>query len=96
MSKPITTTVEELEEEIFAQEGVRIVIRAPLTTRVVTTYKAAYERGLGNDRTLALLIARIDKIMGAGAYGVTAVLGNGQLANPKMLLRKIRDSYVAK
>lgn len=88
--------VVDLEEEVFETEGVRIVVRAATTTRVLCGYKKMFKRNLGDDRPLSLLVNRIQRIVGEGVH-VEVIDGKGQKASlSKTVLGKLRASYVAK
>lgn len=86
-------SVRQLEEEIFAEEGVRVIIRAPQGQLLTCGYKKVFERNLGDERELDLLFRRIRKIIGQDVQFVV-INGYGLLVtNLNTPLMEIRDSY---
>lgn len=89
-----SVSILDLEEEIFEVEGIRVVIRAPTSQRVPCGYKKLFNRCLGDQRPLKLLLIRIERIIGEGVH-LCVVDGTGHyVVNKKTLLGEIRESYV--
>lgn len=96
MKKEVLTnqiSVHQLETEVFAEEGVRVVIRAPQGQLLVCGYKKVFERKLGDERELDLLLRRIRKIIGQDVQFVV-INGHGQLVTDHNTpLGDVRYSY---
>ncbi len=82
-------TVQELEDKIWAQDNVRIIVRAAGNIKI-RGYN--YERAArDNWRVTEFIDKRLNNIL--GDMEVVVIMGNGEPAHGAMLLRSVRNSY---
>lgn len=82
-------TIQELEEKVWAQDGIRIVIRGAENAKV-----ADYTQKNGAQATwnvTKFLETRIQPLI--GDKGVIVLLGDGEEPHGRTLLSSVRDSY---
>ena len=82
-------TIQELEDRVWAQDNIRIVVRAAENTRV-GDYN--YERkAQDNWRITEFTNKRLKNIL--SNLEVVVIMGNGELAHGATLLQSVRSSY---
>ena len=82
-------TVQELEDKVWAQDGIRMVIRAASTAKVGDySQKNAAQ---GNWRITQFIEKRISPLI--GSKQLVILEGNGEEPHGRTLLSSIRESY---
>ncbi|MHB8968226.1 MAG: hypothetical protein ACYC57_08200 [Thermoleophilia bacterium] len=81
--------VQELEDKVWAQDGVRIVVRAPADAKLGSyNFKNAAQATWSVTKFLK---ARINPIL--KGHEVSVIMGDGEEPHGRTLLSSIRDSY---
>ncbi|MCD6328425.1 hypothetical protein J7M28_12860 [bacterium] len=82
-------TVQELEDKVWKLDGIRIVVRASVSTQVGDySHK---NKGQNNWRISEFVQKRLAGLL--SKLEVVVLMGNGQEAHGNTLLSSIRDSY---
>lgn len=85
----MTISIAELEDKIWVQDNIRVVVKAPGSTRV-DSYD--YERAAqDNWRVTEYISKRLGNIL--DGLEVVVIMGNGEQAHGATLLRSVRNSY---
>jgi len=82
--------VQELEDKVWEQDGVRIVIRAAAATNVVKPYDLK-NAAQASWRVTEFIEKRIKPCV--GTLEVIAIEGNGEEPHGRTLLNSLRKSY---
>lgn len=83
--------VVNVERHIFDLEGVRVIIRSPLSQLLANSY--TYQRGLGDQDCLRDLDRRMNACLPGIEYAV--IDGYGQASHhPSKKLKGVRESYL--
>ncbi len=85
----MTMTVQELEDKVWAQDSIRIVVRAAANTKVQdyrhkNAAQASWRITQFIEKRVQPLVKRLE---------VIAIMGDGEYPHGKTLLSSIRDSY---
>jgi hypothetical protein len=84
-------TVQELEDKVWEQDSIRVVVRAPAGAQVGDyTYQNAAQ---ANWRITEFLEKRLAPVL--GTHEVVVLMGDGEQPHGRTLLSSIRDSYRA-
>lgn len=89
-------TVREIEQEVFAREGVCITISLPQEQQIPHSYARMFPRCLPDDAHLAHLIARVTQVLGDHRFGVVNPLGSPNKISAQTRLSSVRDYYQPK
>jgi hypothetical protein len=82
-------TIQELEDKVWVQDNIRIVVRAAVNTQI-GDYN--YERAAqDNWRVTEFINKRLYNIL--NSLEVVVIMGNGEQAHGANLLRSVRSSY---
>jgi len=84
-----STTVAELEENIFSINGIRIVIRLPPDTTVAIP---RYDRAFSDNNDVGWFTEAIGQMI--GFRNITVIDGNGKVPSDTTKLGEVRKSYL--
>ena len=82
-------TIQELEEKVWTQDGIRIVVRGPGSTKIGDY---THKNGAQASWTINMFIKkRLEPIL--NGFEVTCIMGDGEQPFGGTILRSIRPSY---